>query len=176
MHGITHRMFVKPGGSSLSEENAVELELLEIVEGHDLTMRKRRLLDAGDCLVALPGGIGTFDELFMAIAEMGMPTGGNLPVLALNTDGYYDGSMQQLQRAFDDGLLRQHWTKYVTFVNTPEEAIAWCGRQTPRTRPATSMPNTVREDDVGYHKGMVFGALAATAVLLTVEVLLRRRA
>ena len=57
VQGITHRMFVKKGGSSLSEENAAELESLEIVEGSDLTMRKRRLLDAGDCLVALPGGV-----------------------------------------------------------------------------------------------------------------------
>jgi uncharacterized protein (TIGR00730 family) len=57
VHGITHRMFVKKGGSSLSEENAADLECLEIVEGSDLTMRKRRLLDAGDCLVALPGGV-----------------------------------------------------------------------------------------------------------------------
>ena len=64
VRGITHRMFVKPGGSSLSEENAVELESLEIIEGRDLTMRKRRLLDAADCLVALPGGVGTFDELY----------------------------------------------------------------------------------------------------------------
>ena len=42
---------------------AAELESLEIVEGKDLTLRKRRLLDAGDCLVTLPGGVGTFDEV-----------------------------------------------------------------------------------------------------------------
>ena len=76
-------MFVKPGGSSLSEENAAALESLEIVEGSDLTLRKRRLLDSGDCVVALPGGLGVFDELFMAITEIGVG-GGALPILILS--------------------------------------------------------------------------------------------
>lgn len=70
VRGITHRMFVKPGGSSLNEENAGNLESLEIVEGRDLTMRKRRLLDAGDCLVALPGGVGTLDERASPLASI----------------------------------------------------------------------------------------------------------
>ena len=33
VQGITHRMFIQPGGSSLDKENAHELESLEIVEG-----------------------------------------------------------------------------------------------------------------------------------------------
>ena len=44
-------------------KQAADLESLEIIEGKDLTVRKRRLLDAGDCLVTLPGGVGTFDEV-----------------------------------------------------------------------------------------------------------------
>ena len=92
VHGITHRMFVEPGGSgsSRTKEDAGELESLEIVEGKDLTMRKRRLLDAGDCLVALAGGVGTLDELFMAVTENGVAMfskGCTLPILLLNGDG-----------------------------------------------------------------------------------------
>ena len=125
LHGITHRMFVQPGGSSLSEENAAELESLEIVEGVDLTLRKRRLLDSGDCLVALPGGVGTFDEIFMAIAELGVGCG-ELPICLLNTDGYYTGIVDQLKRADKEGMLRKRWYEYVTVVDTPEAALAWC--------------------------------------------------
>ena len=124
VHGITHRMFCKPGGSSLSEENAADLESLEIVEGKDLTERKRRLLDAGDCLVTLPGGVGTFDELFMAIAERGVGCS-DLPVLLLNTNGYYDGSIAQMVQAQKDGMLRKPWEAYVDVVTTPAEAVAW---------------------------------------------------
>ena len=108
----------------MSEENAADLESLEIVEGKDLTERKRRLLDAGDCLVTLPGGVGTFDELFMAIAERGVGCS-DLPVLLLNTNGYYDGSIAQMVQAQKDGMLRKPWEAYVDVVTTPAEAVAW---------------------------------------------------
>ena len=170
LRGITHRMFVKPGGSSLSEENAAELESLEIVEGRDLTMRKRRLLDAGDCLVALPGGVGTFDELFMAIGERGLPNGGGLPVLVLNTNGYYDGALQQLQRAHKEGMLRKHWTDYAEVVTTPQAAVEWCSRQRRRARDAppvaTSPDAASSSSSVAYRQGIAHGLLLASAALV----------
>lgn len=168
VRGITHRMFIKPGGSSLSEENAVELglESLEVVEGRDLTMRKRRLLDAGDCLVALAGGVGTFDELFMAIAERGAGFG-TLPVLVLNTDGYYAGSLEQLERAQKEGMLRKPWTEYLDVAATPEEAVAWCLRQKRRAEPPRAAPAW------SYRSGLLHGIVAGAA-LATAAVLLRR--
>ena len=163
VHGITHRMFVKPGGSSLSEENAAELESLEIVEGSDLTMRKRRLLDAADCLVTLPGGVGTFDELFMAIAERA--TGcGKLPVLVLNTGGYYNGAIEQLKRADEEGMLRSRWQALLEVVDTPAEAVAWCLKQQRRKPPSRERP----ADGIAYRKGVMHGLLVATASLVVV--------
>jgi uncharacterized protein (TIGR00730 family) len=160
VHGITHRMFIKPGGSSLSEENAADLESLEIVEGSDLTMRKRRLLDAADCLVTLPGGVGTFDELFMAIGERAVGCG-SLPVLILNTNGYYDGVIQQLTRAYDEGTLRKHWSEYVEVVTTPQAACEWCLRQGRRPTPPAPTVATA-----SYRTGLVHGAAASALALV----------
>lgn len=168
VHGITHRMFVKPGGSSLSEENAGSLESLEIVEGRDLTLRKRRLLDAGDCLVTLPGGVGTFDELFMAIAERGVGCG-DLPVLVLNTDGYYDGAIAQLHAAADAGMLRHKVDEYVDVVSTPEDAVAWCLQRQRRTLPSKMAP----EDAAAYFRGVVHGIAAAAVATAIVAALVR---
>jgi len=165
VRGITHRMFVKPGGSSLSEENAAALESLEIVEGSDLTMRKRRLLDAGDCLVTLPGGVGTFDELFMAVAEVGVGCG-SLPVLLLNVNGYYDGVIAQMQRAFDDGMLRHPVAHYYSVASTPQEAVAWCLKQTRRASPPTPRGRSYRE---GVVHGAATAAVAAAALVLCVR-------
>ena len=174
-------------------KQAADLESLEIIEGKDLTVRKRRLLDAGDCLVTLPGGVGTFDEvshrierhcvcraavlespcsamivgslvprqLFMAIAERGVGCS-ELPVLLLNTDGYYDGSIRQLTRAHDEGMLRKHWTEYVDVVNTPEEAVQWClkqKRRPPEPAPAVSWPSP-------YARGLLHGAGAVALLAL----------
>ena len=168
VHGITHRMFVKPGGSSLSEENAGDLESLEIVEGSDLSMRKRRLLDAGDCLVTLPGGVGTFDELFMAITERGVGCG-DLPVLIVNTDGYYNGAIEQLARAEREGMLRKRWTDLVDVVDTPEAAVAWCLKQ--QIRPRKPTPRAATD----YRRGLVHGSVAMIALMAGVAALARQR-
>jgi len=172
VRGITHRMFVKPGGSSLSEENAVELESLEIIEGRDLTMRKRRLLDAADCLVALPGGVGTFDELWMAIAELGVGCS-ELPVLVLNVDGYYDGSIMQLKRAGDEGMLRQPWNAYIEIVDTPAAAVKWCMQQ--KTRPKVpAHTSTLTHYRMGMTHGVLVAMGLAAGLLLTASALRRR--
>ena len=162
IHGITHRMFIKPGGSSFSEENASALQSLEIVEGRDLTMRKRRLLDACDCIVALPGGVGTFDELWMAIAELGVHCG-DRPVCLLNVDGYYDGSIEQLKRADKDGLLRKPWSAYVKVVETAQAAVEWCAEQESRATPTS--PPTGSPYRSGVVHGVLLGAGATLALL-----------
>ena len=178
LHGITHRMFVQPGGSSLSEENAAELESLEIVEGVDLTLRKRRLLDSGDCLVALPGGVGTFDEIFMAIAELGVGCG-ELPICLLNTDGYYTGIVDQLKRADKEGMLRKRWSEYVTVVDTPEAALAWCSQQKTRVKPPKreEIMIILYQDGLrhGLIQGMVIGAVLALASQVLKPMLFSRR-
>jgi predicted Rossmann-fold nucleotide-binding protein len=104
----------------------------------------------------------------MAIAEVA--TGcGDLPVLLLNTDGYYDGTIQQLTRAYDDGLLRKHWSDYVHVVTTPEAAVSWCTQQRRRSEEASGPAAATR----AYRRGLAHVAAAAVAVL-AVSLLLRR--
>ena len=177
VHGITHRMFVEPGGSgsSLTKEDAGELESLEIVEGKDLTMRKRRLLDAGDCLVALPGGVGTLDELFMAVTENGVAMFSKqplLPILLLNVDGYYDGVIEQMRRAKADGMLRHEVPFYFHVVSTPAEAVAWCCKQPCRG----VVPPAPPPERAVYRAGVVHGAVAgAMAAAVAAAVAMRWR-
>ena len=95
---------------------------LIITRGDDLSERKRLLFERGQCLISLPGGVGTIDELFDAIAgvHVGLST---LPICLVNTDGYYDGVIAQLERAQTDQLLRKPWRELLTVVDTPEEAL-----------------------------------------------------
>ena len=124
VHGISHVQFVGSSGIDLEEASGQGIRL-DIVKGDDLSERKKRLIDAGHCLVCLPGGVGTFDELFMAIALVAVKLR-ELPIVVVNTDGYYDGTIAQLERAERDGLLRRPAREYVTFVRTPAEAVEWC--------------------------------------------------
>jgi predicted Rossmann-fold nucleotide-binding protein len=108
----------------------------------------------------------------MAIAERGVGCS-ELPVLLLNTDGYYDGSIRQLTRAYDDGMLRKHWTKYVDVVTTPKEAVEWCLKQKRRPHePAPATPSVVQAISSPYARGLLHGA--ATVALLALWLVHRK--
>ena len=117
VHCVIHETFV-------DEELALGADELIITRGDDLSERKRLLFERGQCLISLPGGVGTIDELFDAIAgvHVGLST---LPICLVNTDGYYDGVIAQLERAQTDQLLRKPWRELCTVVATPEEALQW---------------------------------------------------
>jgi len=82
------------------------LTLLEVVDS--MHQRKARMAELADAFIALPGGYGTFEELFEALTwcQLGIHT---KPCGLLDIDGYFAGLRQQLERSVDDGLLRpQH--------------------------------------------------------------------
>jgi uncharacterized protein (TIGR00730 family) len=58
---VIHEMWVVDG----EEFEHPGVEAL-VVGGSDLSERKRKLLENAGCIIALPGGLGTFDELFHA--------------------------------------------------------------------------------------------------------------
>ena len=68
--------------------------------------RKMELIRRGDACVALPGGVGTLDELMevYALVQAGIL---QKPLGLLNVNGYFDGLIAQLRRAMQDGLLQE---------------------------------------------------------------------
>jgi uncharacterized protein (TIGR00730 family) len=95
-----------------------------VVEGEDLQERKRKMMDGADCLISLPGGVGTLDELFEAIANVHCGLS-RLPICIVNVDGYYEGMMLQLERAKADGLLTSY-TDLFHVATTPEVGVFSC--------------------------------------------------
>eukprot|EP00615_Pteridomonas_danica_P019038 CAMPEP_0114396222 /NCGR_PEP_ID=MMETSP0102-20121206/13434_1 /TAXON_ID=38822 ORGANISM="Pteridomonas danica, Strain PT" /NCGR_SAMPLE_ID=MMETSP0102 /ASSEMBLY_ACC=CAM_ASM_000212 /LENGTH=172 /DNA_ID=CAMNT_0001556889 /DNA_START=13 /DNA_END=528 /DNA_ORIENTATION=+ len=77
-----------------------------VVGGDDLGERKRQLLNHADCVIVLPGGVGTFDELFetSCLKQLGFIE--ELPICLVNVDGYYDSLIEQMKRAKKETLLR----------------------------------------------------------------------
>lgn len=117
--GVIHEKWV-------DGEAAEGLDEMLVASGDDLSERKRLLLDGASCLIALPGGVGTLDELLHTVAGVHTRIAAPLPICVVNTDGYYDGLILQLQRAEDEGLLRMRYTQLLHVEDTPEAAVAWC--------------------------------------------------
>ena len=66
--------------------------------------RKQMMAERADAFIALPGGIGTLEELYEVWTwrQLGYH---DSPIGLLNTEGYYDGLLQFMQRTVSEGFL-----------------------------------------------------------------------
>jgi len=81
--------------------------------------RKRLMADKANAFLALPGGIGTFEELFEVWTwrQLGYH---NKPVGILNSLGYYDTLMAFIGQVVKEGFMADWQTSLVRVGNTPE--------------------------------------------------------
>ena len=83
--------------------------------------RKAMMAERSDAFVALPGGIGTFEELFEVWTwrQLGYH---DKPVGLLNVAGYYDGLLAFLQTSVTSGFMGE-WQMGLLHAGTDAEAV-----------------------------------------------------
>ena len=92
----------------LMEKEVGHQGLTELFVVKDMHERKAKMFELSDACIALPGGIGTMEELFEAFtwSQLGFH---HKPCGVLNTNGYYDKLEQLMQHMVNEGfLLQQH--------------------------------------------------------------------
>ncbi len=94
----------------------------EMIVTSDMGERKKWLFDRADAVVALPGGIGTLEELTEAITlkQLGLYKG---PVIILNTSDFYKSFIDFLEQMISGHFLRLEHKDIWQIVNTPREAL-----------------------------------------------------
>lgn len=112
-----------------NRENAQEVRH-EIRTTGTLDERKRQMFRESDAFVVLPGGFGTLDELFegVTLSQIGGHTSTRIPVkdkptFVLNTLGYYDDLIAQLDKMVTFGFLTPENRMLVTVVNSIDELM-----------------------------------------------------
>ena len=75
-----------------------------------------------DALIVLPGGPGTWDELWEMACARHLELNA-LPIVCVNVDGYYEPFREMLDRAFEDKLIRLEPEAIVRFADSAEEAV-----------------------------------------------------
>jgi len=98
-----------------------DLTELHVVE--DMRTRKHEMLTRATAVVALPGGTGTLEELFEAITlkRLGLYLG---PIVIVNTRGYYDPLLAQLDSAIGERFMDARHASMWTVVDGPEDVLA----------------------------------------------------
>ena len=84
---------------ALAHAGLTKLEVFPTVH-----QRKAHIYELGDGYVALPGGYGTFDELFETLSGAQIGTHAK-PVGVLNVNGYFDSLLAMLNRAEAEGFI-----------------------------------------------------------------------
>jgi uncharacterized protein (TIGR00730 family) len=85
-----------------------ETTVTELVVTEGLRDRKAIMDSRGDAFVALPGGMGTFEEILevMTLKQLGYH---RKPVAVLDLDGYYEPLWTQIQRGIDLGFIKAEY-------------------------------------------------------------------
>ena len=82
--------------------------LTQLIEVSSLHERKAKMAEISDAFIALPGGLGTLEELFEILtwAQLGLHKN---PVGILNVNGFYDKMLDYLDHAVAEKFIRlQH--------------------------------------------------------------------
>ncbi len=99
--------------------NAIEIpyaKLTKLMEVGTLAERKMEMYKLADMFVALPGGIGTMDEL-CEIVTLSIIGEFDKPIYLLNVDGYYEHYIKHLQKMSEDGFFKTKYLDLVTVIN-----------------------------------------------------------
>jgi uncharacterized protein (TIGR00730 family) len=94
-------------------------ELHRVANMHE---RKAKMTDLADAFLALPGGIGTLDELFEAWSWNALGYHAK-PFCLLNVDGFWDGLIEFCDHAHASGFMSKRRRKQLLVATSPEEAL-----------------------------------------------------
>ena len=101
-------------------EKFIRHDLTESVITENLADRKAEMLKRADAIVALPGSIGTFDELFDALAQKKLGAV-SCPIGVLNIDGFFDPLFELLKKSMAAGFTSQKAFAMLQSGRTPAE-------------------------------------------------------
>lgn len=118
-----HGAFIMGVVPTKLEERGAVSDLLDVTFRVDnLSERKDTMLRESDILVALPGGVGTLDEVFhvMASASIGYHS---KKVIFYNVNGFWDELFAFLNRLREQHFARRPWENFYLVANNYEELI-----------------------------------------------------
>ena len=119
---------------SMREAELAHEGLSELIVVDSMHERKQRMVELADAFIALPGGIGTMDELFETWTWLQLGIHAK-PVGLLNVGGYYDPLVTFLQQMAGHGFLRKEHLESLLIDNDPERLLVrFSSFDLPRTR------------------------------------------
>ena len=88
----------------------------------DMHERKAMMSDLADGFIAMPGGMGTLEELFEMVtwAQLGIHA---KPIGLLNVEGFYDGLARFVEHMVGQGFVRPAHAELLTLDASPDALV-----------------------------------------------------
>jgi uncharacterized protein (TIGR00730 family) len=128
--GVVADAVMGAGGEAVGviPEHLASLELahdgltdLEVVA--DMHERKARMAELAHGVIVLPGGFGTYEEMFEILTwnQLGIVS---MPVVVVDVDGFYEPLMQMVRGAVAAGFMKPDHGALLHRVDTAADAVA----------------------------------------------------
>jgi len=107
---------------ALADKELAHTKLTELRVVPSMHVRKQTMADLGDGFVALPGGMGTIEELteILTWAQLGMH---RKPCGVMNVEGYFDRFIHFLDHAVAERFVTPAHRSMLVVAKTPEELL-----------------------------------------------------
>ncbi len=103
---------------------------------NDIHTRKRLLIKNADAFIILPGGFGTYDELFDILVEKevkkrhkeiikGSLVSEERPIVLINTNGFFNAFEKVVDVMIKEGFISKTNKNFYKIVKTPTEAVTY---------------------------------------------------
>jgi len=106
----------------LRHEEVAHTKITEMIVTKKMSKRKVTISKLVNGYIALAGGFGTLDEVFeaMTLGQLGIE---QKPVGILNTNGYFDHTLKQLDHMVEEGFLKASNRNMLIVSDNVEELI-----------------------------------------------------
>ena len=94
-------------------------QLLVVADMHE---RKAKMASISDAFIAMPGGIGTLEEIIEAFTWLQLEYH-QKPCAFLNVNGYYDHLIRFLDHSVTEGFLKEKHRANLIISNSPKELL-----------------------------------------------------
>ena len=128
--------------NALLQKEVGHRKITELHVVDNMHERKAMMAELADGFIAMPGGIGTLEELFevMTWSQLGFH---DKPIGVLNVGGYYDALLAFLQHTVEQGFLKPH---HPSLLMVESDVSALLHRfETFEAEPHDKLLNRVRE-------------------------------
>lgn len=109
---------------TLMRKEVAHAGLTKLLVVEDMHTRKSIMANLSDAFIALPGGFGTFEEVFEMVTWTQIRIH-DKPLVLVNTNGFYDGLISFVNHASNKGFIRPSNLDFLSIASDSRKALSF---------------------------------------------------